>query len=226
MSFTTAASIFSSTIRITTPRSSRPRRPARPLIWMYSPEVTHRKAVPSNLRALVNTQVRAGMLRPIEKVSVAKRTLMNPSWNMISMTSFMIGNSPEWCTPMPRCSSGSMSFTLGSRRSSSDRVSMALVKTPSTSFFSSSLVRSIFSICDARLSHSRLEKEKTMQGSYPRCMIIFTILEMSLSSRSAASRSLPVPLPLAPFFSMLEVSTEMARWKFSARKALFSSTTM
>ena len=56
------------------PRSSRPRRPARPLIWMYSPEVSQRKPPPSNLRALVNTTVLAGMLRPVEKVSVANST--------------------------------------------------------------------------------------------------------------------------------------------------------
>jgi len=30
--------IFSSTISMTIPLSSRPRRPARPLIWIYSPE--------------------------------------------------------------------------------------------------------------------------------------------------------------------------------------------
>ena len=56
------------------PRSSRPRRPARPLIWMYSPEDTQRKPPPSNLRALVKTTVFAGMLSPVEKVSVANNT--------------------------------------------------------------------------------------------------------------------------------------------------------
>ena len=34
-----AGLIFSSTMRMTIPLSSRPRRPARPLIWMYSPDV-------------------------------------------------------------------------------------------------------------------------------------------------------------------------------------------
>ena len=51
-----------------------PRRPARPLIWMYSPEVSQRKPPPSNLRAFVNTTVFAGMFRPVEKVSVANST--------------------------------------------------------------------------------------------------------------------------------------------------------
>jgi len=38
---------------------------------MYSPLVSQRKPPPSNLRALVNTTVLAGMLSPVEKVSVA-----------------------------------------------------------------------------------------------------------------------------------------------------------
>ena len=55
------------------PRSSFPLRPALPLIWMYSPEVTHLKPAPSNFLALVNTTVFAGILRPVENVSVANR---------------------------------------------------------------------------------------------------------------------------------------------------------
>lgn len=46
----------------------------------------HRKAAPSNLRAEVKTTVRAGMLRPVEKVSVAKRARRRPSWKRISTT--------------------------------------------------------------------------------------------------------------------------------------------
>ena len=53
------------------PLSSSPRRPARPLIWIYSPDVSQRKAPPSHLRAFVKATVLAGMLRPVEKVSVA-----------------------------------------------------------------------------------------------------------------------------------------------------------
>ena len=58
----------------TLPRSSSPLRPARPLIWMYSPDVSQRKPPPSNFRAFVNTTVLAGMLSPVENVSVAKST--------------------------------------------------------------------------------------------------------------------------------------------------------
>lgn len=52
----------------------------------YSPELTQRKAWPSNLRMAVKTTVRAGMFRPMEKVSVANRHLISFSWNRISIT--------------------------------------------------------------------------------------------------------------------------------------------
>ena len=39
----------------------------------------HLKSCPSNFLVSVNTTVRAGMLRPMEKVSVAKRTFSRPS---------------------------------------------------------------------------------------------------------------------------------------------------
>ena len=36
---------------------------------------------------------------------------MRFSWNRISMTSFRMGSSPEWCTPTPRFSIGSSAPT-------------------------------------------------------------------------------------------------------------------
>ena len=65
--------ILSSIIKMTIPRSSRPRRPARPDIWMYSPLDTHLMSFPSNFWALVKTTVRAGMFKPMAKVSVANK---------------------------------------------------------------------------------------------------------------------------------------------------------
>lgn len=38
------------------------------------------------MREAVNTTVRAGMLMPMEKVSVANRIFRSDSWNRISMT--------------------------------------------------------------------------------------------------------------------------------------------
>lgn len=44
---------------------------------------------------------------------------MRFSWNRISMTSFRMGSSPEWCTPTPRFSIGSSAPTCapGARNS-------------------------------------------------------------------------------------------------------------
>ena len=95
ISLAVAGSILESIIRMTVPLSSRPRRPARPLICVYSPELIHRNAPPSNFLACVNTTVLAGMFSPVENVSVANSTLISPSWNRISVSSFKIGNIPE-----------------------------------------------------------------------------------------------------------------------------------
>lgn len=71
--FAVDGSSFSSTISMHIPRLSIPRRPARPLIWMYSPLDNHLNLSPSNLRTLVNTTVFAGMFNPMLNVSVANR---------------------------------------------------------------------------------------------------------------------------------------------------------
>lgn len=55
---------------------------------------THLDSLPSNLRALVNRTVRAGMLRPMANVSVANKALIKPSANKISIVSFKIGSNP------------------------------------------------------------------------------------------------------------------------------------
>jgi hypothetical protein len=47
----------------------------------------------------------------MEKVSVAKRHLMRPSWKRISITSLSSGRRPPWWIPMPRFSSGSSDTT-------------------------------------------------------------------------------------------------------------------
>lgn len=58
-----------------TPRSSFPRRPARPLICVYSPLSRKRNSPPSHFTVLVKMTVLAGMLSPMANVSVANRHL-------------------------------------------------------------------------------------------------------------------------------------------------------
>ena len=45
------------------------------------------------------------------------------------MSSFRMGSRPEWCTPIPRCSIGSILLMAGSSRSSPLRHCMALLYT-------------------------------------------------------------------------------------------------
>lgn len=65
----------------------------------------------------------------MEKVSVAKRHLIRPSWKRISMISLRIGSRPPWWIPTPRFRRGRSETTWGRVLSSSERESMALVKT-------------------------------------------------------------------------------------------------
>lgn len=89
-------------IYVVLPLVSSPRRPARPLIWIYSPgeiildrlegkkmanskeyvnteNPNYLNAVPSHFFSLVKTTVFAGILTPIENVSVLNKTLTSDS---------------------------------------------------------------------------------------------------------------------------------------------------
>mmetsp|Transcript_5482 Transcript_5482/g.12091 ORF Transcript_5482/g.12091 Transcript_5482/m.12091 type:complete len:239 (+) Transcript_5482:1584-2300(+) len=227
MFFATSGSIFSSSIWITMPLSSLPRRPALPLICMYSPEVIQRKSCPSNFLVCVKTTVLAGMLMPMEKVSVAKRHLMRPSWKRISITSFRMGSRPPWWMPTPFFSRGRMVCTAGSALSSSESESMAFTNTLSTSAFSSSLLNSSRAICSAYASQSFLLKLNMMQGSSCRSMIslmIFTRSEFMLLVCFLGFPPFPSP-PSDPGWGAPDCSRLMARWKLSSRNFPFSSTT-
>ena len=104
------------------PNGSFPRRPARPLICVYSPGAMTRSSTPSNFLNAVNTTHRAGMFSPIANVSVANSTLSRPSPNRISTISLTTGSNPEWWIPMPRSSTGRIFVTAASSRSSGNKV--------------------------------------------------------------------------------------------------------
>ena len=55
-----------------------PRRPARPVSWVYSPGVRNSWCSPVNFESFSITTDRAGMLIPSESVSVANTTLHQP----------------------------------------------------------------------------------------------------------------------------------------------------
>ncbi len=85
------------------PCVSMPRRPARPVSWVYSPGVIGTRASPLNFSSFSSTTVRAGMLMPRARVSVAKTTLTSFFWNSSSTTSLKAGSMPAWCAATPRC---------------------------------------------------------------------------------------------------------------------------
>ena len=91
------------------PSTSMPRRPARPVSWVYSPAVRFAWVSPFHLSSFSMTTVLAGMLMPSARVSVAKTARTRPAANSSSTTSLKAGSMPAWCAAMPRRSPASHS---------------------------------------------------------------------------------------------------------------------
>ena len=87
-----------------------PRRPARPVSWVYSPGVTSTCASPFHFTSRSSTTVRAGMLMPSANVSVANTAFTRPRVNSSSTTSLNVGSMPAWCAAIPRSSASSHSW--------------------------------------------------------------------------------------------------------------------
>ena len=87
-----------------------PRRPARPVSWVYSPGVSATWASPFHLSSFSSTTVRAGMLMPSARVSVAKTARTRPWVNSSSTTSLKTGSMPAWWAAMPRSSASTQSW--------------------------------------------------------------------------------------------------------------------
>ena len=81
-----------------------PRRPARPVSWVYSPGVMSAWVSPLYLTSFSSTTLRAGMLMPRARVSVANTTLTRPFTYASSTASLKAGSIPAWCAAIPRCS--------------------------------------------------------------------------------------------------------------------------
>ena len=81
-----------------------PRRPARPVSWVYSPGVRNSWWSPVNLVSFSITTHLAGMLMPTASVSVANTTFTRPSTKQASTTSLNGGTMPAWCAAMPASS--------------------------------------------------------------------------------------------------------------------------
>ena len=84
------------------PSTSSPRRPARPVSWVYSPGVMSACVSPFHLLSFSITTVRAGMLMPSARVSVANTTLQSPRTKSASTTCLNAGSMPAWWAAIPR----------------------------------------------------------------------------------------------------------------------------
>ena len=87
--------------RTQAPSKSIPRRPARPAICNML--CVSSNSIPRSPRfaMLQMTVVRAGMLMPAARVSVAKTTFINSTRNKLSTNALCAGRMPAWCDPMP-----------------------------------------------------------------------------------------------------------------------------
>ncbi len=117
------------------PSTSMPRRPARPVSWVYSPGVTSTCAVPSHLTSFSSATDRAGMLMPSASVSVANTTLMRPRLNSSSTVSLNTGSRPAWWAAMPRARD---SVHVQYPRTSRSSVGMVAVRSSATRRISAS----------------------------------------------------------------------------------------
>ena len=86
------------------PSTSMPRRPARPVSWVYSPGVMSAWVSPFHFDSFSITTERAGMLIPSARVSVAKTTRHSPRRNSSSTHSLNVGSIPAWWAATPRVS--------------------------------------------------------------------------------------------------------------------------
>ncbi|MEZ5203895.1 MAG: hypothetical protein R2701_05825 [Acidimicrobiales bacterium] len=83
------------------PTGSMPRRPARPVSWVYWEGVSSSWCSPVNFDSVSITTDRAGMLIPSASVSVANTTLINPSTKHPSTASLNGGTMPAWWAATP-----------------------------------------------------------------------------------------------------------------------------
>ena len=86
-----------------------PRRPARPVSWVYSPGVRNSWRSPVNFDSFSMTTVRAGMLMPRASVSVANTALTSPAAKHSSTASLNGGTMPAWWAAKPASSPASHS---------------------------------------------------------------------------------------------------------------------
>ncbi len=171
------------------PSTSMPRRPARPVSWVYSPGVTSAWVSPFHLTSFSRTTERAGMLTPSARVSVAKTALTSPRENSSSTTSLKAGSSPAWWAASPRSRPSAHSQYPRTARSSSGMSAQRASTTRRISSRSSGVVSRTPQDrhCWTAASQAARLKMKVIAGSRP-----------ARSSCPTTSARLGVPRPGRP----------------------------
>ena len=148
------------------PSISIPRRPARPVNCVYSPGVIGTWASPFHLVNFSKTTVRAGMLMPSAKVSVANTAFTNPRWNKSSTAFLKLGNNPAWWAAIPRSSAVIHSRYPSTSKSSSGKFAVYLAAVARISARSAVLVNFNPAVkhCFTAASHPIREKIKVIAG--------------------------------------------------------------
>ncbi len=151
------------------PTGSMPRRPARPVSWVYSPAVSASWWSPVNFDRDSITTERAGMLMPRASVSVANTTFTRPWAKQASTASLNGGTIPAWWAATPDSRAASQRSWPSTTRSSAPRRARCASAMARMRTRSSAVVRWSPSSCTERTASSqplRL-KMKQMAGRSP-----------------------------------------------------------
>ncbi len=175
------------------PSTSMPRRPARPVSWVYSPGVISTCRDPSHLTSLSSTTERAGMLMPSARVSVAKTTRTRPRAKRSSTVSLNSGSIPAWWAAIPRESASRNPQYPRTPRSSGGIEAQRSSTTRRISASCSWSVnrRPAATHCATAPSHPAREKMNAMAGSRPASS------SRSTTMNRGVGRLLPWPPPCA-----------------------------
>ena len=144
----------------TSPRTSKPLRPARPAIWRNSRTVSSATFSPFHLESLLKTTVRIGMLTPTPSVSVPNTTCRSPRCARRSTSRRYFGSMPAWCTPTPCATRRFRSLPKGVSKRKSPTASAIFARA------SRSAKAALVAPC-ASSAHSRCVKFTTYTGERP-----------------------------------------------------------
>ena len=172
---------------------SMPRRPARPVSWVYWPGVSSAWDSPLNLTRFSSTTVRAGMLMPRARVSVAKTARTSPLTKSSSTMCRKAGSIPAWWAANPR-----MRAARHCLKRSISRSAAGMSATPASMMLAMVLASSWVVRVSRKRRHCRRaasqparEKIKVMAGSMECACRIWMTSGLPSGRKRSAGRLMP-----------------------------------